>query len=368
MLSIIDVCNYSVIMEEAAQILEIETLIPMLLQTTNVVDGARLKRVVMIGDHYQLPPIVTNPVLQRHSKLEQSMFARFIRLGVPAVLLDKQGRSRPEIASLYSWRYQLVATSMIGADHVARATTSSLDNLDQVRQGRYLLANPGFALTHQLINVPDFQGQGESTPSAYFYQNLGEAEYVVAVYQYMRLLGYPRASIAILTTYNGQRKLIQDIAARRCQTPMFGVPIISTVDKFQGQQSDYVLLSLVRTKAIGHIQDVRRLVVALSRARLGLYVFGRQAVFQASHDLAPAFSQLTSIGKPTELQLTVGEAVPTQRLAADPVKEPLVVVTIPDVTAMGVLVYRMVQQSQSLNPSAVAAAAADVPMAVEDNQ
>ncbi len=42
-------------------------------------------------------------------------------------------------------------------------------------------------------------------------QNLGEAEYVVAVYMYMRLLGYPAHSISILTTYNGQKSLLEDV-------------------------------------------------------------------------------------------------------------------------------------------------------------
>lgn len=41
------------------------------------------------------------------------------------------------------------------------------------------------------------QGRGETTPTAYFYQNLGEAEYVVAVYQYMRLLGYPAEKVRV---------------------------------------------------------------------------------------------------------------------------------------------------------------------------
>lgn len=40
---------------------------------------------------------------------------------------------------------------------------------------------------------------------------------------------------------------------------------ITTVDKYQGQQNDFVLLSLVRTRIVGHLRDVRRLVVALSR-------------------------------------------------------------------------------------------------------
>ena len=53
--------------------------------------------------------------------------------------------------------------------------------------------------------------QGESTPSAYFYQNLAEAEYVCATYQYMRLLGYPAHTVTVLTTYNGQRHLLQDV-------------------------------------------------------------------------------------------------------------------------------------------------------------
>jgi len=42
---------------------------------------------------------------------------------------------------------------------------------------------PGIYPPYQFINVPSFMGRGESTPSAYFYQNLGEAEYCVACYQ-----------------------------------------------------------------------------------------------------------------------------------------------------------------------------------------
>ena len=44
-------------------------------------------------------------------------------------------------------------------------------------------------------------------------------------------------------------------------------PQVQTVDKYQGQQNDYILLSLVRTRAVGHLRDVRRLVVAMSRSR-----------------------------------------------------------------------------------------------------
>jgi intron-binding protein aquarius len=101
------------VMEEAAQVLEVETLIPMLLQNTDTVDGCRLKRVVLIGDHHQLPPVVQHPAFQRYSQLDQSMFARFIRMGVPFVQLDRQGRARADIAALYSWRYTLAHTHSV---------------------------------------------------------------------------------------------------------------------------------------------------------------------------------------------------------------------------------------------------------------
>jgi intron-binding protein aquarius len=99
----------SVVMEEAAQVTEIETFIPIALQRD---DSARtgappiLKRLVLIGDHNQLPPVVTNLALQQHSGMEQSLFTRWVRLGTPIVQLDAQGRARPSIARLYNWQYK----------------------------------------------------------------------------------------------------------------------------------------------------------------------------------------------------------------------------------------------------------------------
>ena len=53
---------------------------------------SRLKRVVLIGDHHQLPPVVKNMAFQKYSHLDQSLFARFIRLGTPYVELNAQVR------------------------------------------------------------------------------------------------------------------------------------------------------------------------------------------------------------------------------------------------------------------------------------
>ncbi|XP_072032730.1 RNA helicase aquarius-like [Amphiura filiformis] len=314
----------NILMEESAQILEIETFIPLLLQ--NPEDGFnRLKRWIMIGDHHQLPPVIKNMAFQKFSNMEQSLFTRFVRLGVPTVDLDAQGRARPSIATLYNWRYK------------------KLGNLSHVHlMPEFHMANPGFHFDFQLINVEDFNGVGESEPNPYFYQNLAEAEYVVAVFMYMRLCGYPAENISILTTYNGQKHLIRDVINQRCASnPLIGRPSkVTTVDRFQGQQNDYILLSLVRTRAVGHIRDVRRLVVAMSRARLGLYVFARTSLFQNCYELTPTFNILME--RPMKLYLAPAESYPAQRKVDEqPYGHPLI---IEDMAHMAQFVYDYYQE------------------------
>ena len=91
---------------------------------------------------------------------------------------------------------------------------------------------------------------------------------------------------------------------------------IATVDKYQGQQNDYILLSLVRTRAVGHIRDVRRLVVALSRARLGLYIFGSAELFANCYELRPAMKQL--LARPQQLHLHPSERVAVSIAVLEP--------------------------------------------------
>ena len=80
-----------------------------------------------------------------------------------------QGRMREELADLFRWRYQ------------------QLKDLPHVKSApEYLTANPGLSYTCQCINV---EGT-ESQPQPHFYQNVIEAEYVVHMYKYMKLLGY----------------------------------------------------------------------------------------------------------------------------------------------------------------------------------
>lgn len=61
----------------------------------------------------------------------------------------------------------------------------------------------------------------------------------------------------------------------------------------------------MRTRSIGYLRDIRRLTVALSRARLGLYILGRASVFASCFELKPAFDILLS--RPTNLALVTDE-------------------------------------------------------------
>ena len=311
----------NVIMEEAAQITEIENFIPLALQKPR--DGALpLQRIVLCGDHLQNSPVIQNMAFRQFANLEQSLFLRLVRLGVPTINLDAQGRARPTLADLYKWRYPRL---------------SNLPNV--LAEPEYQHANTGFMYEYQFIDVPDYKGKGETQPSPHFIQNLGEAEYAVAIYQYMRLLGYPASKISILTTYAGQKALVRDVLAHRCTSNrLFGMPrIVTTVDKYQGEQNDYIILSLVRTTRPGYLRDLRRLTVALSRARLGLYILGRRSVF----DSAPEFTQAFDLPfqRPANLMLTNGEMFPTQRLFGAKIEATEMV----GVEHLGQYVYEMTQ-------------------------
>ncbi|ORY69960.1 uncharacterized protein BCR38DRAFT_481116 [Pseudomassariella vexata] len=289
----------NVIMEEAAQITEVENFIPLAMQKPKGGQMA-LQRVVLVGDHYQNSPVIQNLAFRHYANLEQSLFSRLVRLGSPVIHLDQQGRARPSIATLYQWRYP------------------NLGNLPHVEALKeFQTANAGFKYDYQFIDVPDYKGHGEVEPTPHFIQNLGEAEYAVAIYQYMRLLGYPAAKISILAMYAGQRALIRDVLNHRCaKNPIFGLPkIVTTVDKYQGEQNDYIILSLTRTSRVGYLRDIRRLTVALSRARLGLYILGRRSVFEACYELKPAFELL--LQRPDKLALATGELWPSERLQTE---------------------------------------------------
>lgn len=116
----------------------------------------------------------------------------------------------------------------------------------------------------------------------------------------------------------------------------------------------------MRTRTVGHLRDVRRLVVAMSRARLGLYVFARTSLFANCFELTPAFNivrrglipfcfdlldikivsctlQLTQ--RPAQLQIHPTEKYPCTRLTNQKhSEEPIVIKDMPELAK---LVYEM---------------------------
>ncbi|KAG5519202.1 hypothetical protein PMAC_002290 [Pneumocystis sp. 'macacae'] len=298
------------------QLLEIETFVPMTLQT----NFESLQRIILIGDYKQMGPIVKNNAFKYFSNIKQSFYTRLIRLGVPIIHLNAQGRARSTIAELYSWAYD------------------ELTNLPHLEiHKEFIYSNAGFLYDYQFINVEDYKGQGEIESSPYFYQNLGEAEYAVAIYQYMRLLGYPSQKITILCSYSGQKALINDVIDRRClNNPLFGSPKkIATIDQYQDDCNDYIILSLTRTKDLGYLKELDRLIVAISRARLGLYILGRRNIFESSFELKPIISKIKNSDK---LQLVHGEMWPSDRKVDDKVEN---IFEIEGVEHLGVYVYEM---------------------------
>jgi intron-binding protein aquarius len=168
---------HSIIVMQAGRMPEIEAVIPMLLQSPDIkhlseedgkIPDSRLERVVVIGDRHQLPSRVRSRTLCDYASLDQSLVERLCRLGVPSVELDSVTGYRPSLVELFKWKYP------------------QIQHIDQ-QLGKE--RNAGFVHDYQFINVPDYEGAGETQPRAGFYQNLGEAEYVVSLYQYMRLIG-----------------------------------------------------------------------------------------------------------------------------------------------------------------------------------
>uniref|UniRef100_A0A7S3LKN3 DNA2/NAM7 helicase-like C-terminal domain-containing protein n=2 Tax=Aplanochytrium stocchinoi TaxID=215587 RepID=A0A7S3LKN3_9STRA len=168
--------------------------------------------------------------------------------------------------------------------------------------------NPGFQHIWQCVDVSDYEGKGEDEPLPDVFNNLGEAEYIVSVFQYMIILGYKPQHISIITPFNGQKHLIVDIMRKRCMD--IGLPMpgqILTFDAAQGMQNEFVLVSLVRTNGVdGYLADSRNVNRIMSHARRGLYVFGCKDNF-LKNSYSKIWTQLWKSSPGLKLDLCFGE-------------------------------------------------------------
>jgi hypothetical protein len=148
-------------------------------------------------------------------------------------------------------------------------------------------------------------GQGAKSKA-----NLKEAEMLVAICKYLIEQHNAHSGITILTTYVGQLILIRQIM----QDEGVGMVEATTVDNFQGEENDIILLSLVRSNeegVTGFLNVANRVVVALSRARKGFYCIGDVSMLSESAPRvwAPVVQLLALEGR-------IGDGIP---LALDPI-------------------------------------------------
>lgn len=248
-----------VVIDEAAQTTEPACWIPLL----------RGRRLVLAGDHCQLPPTILSAESRRDG-FQISLMERLISRGGAEV-------SR-RLTTQYRMHNQIMRFSS------AEFYESSLVAAASVRE--HLLCDlPGIAadpMTQTAVRFFDTAGSGceeESEAEGTSLQNPGEARLVAAQVARLIELGIAPADIAVITPYAAQARLLRDLV----ESP--GVEV-DTVDGFQGREKEAVVISLVRSNQkgeLGFLTDTRRMNVALTRARRKLIVFGDSSTL-ANHE------------------------------------------------------------------------------------
>ena len=211
-----------------------------------------LQQLVLVGDHKQLRPRIQSPEL-RDTNLDLSMFERLINNNLEYSRLHVQRRMIPEIRELISTIYPGLE------DHPCTETRSDVKGMSGINS---------FWLNHQAE---------DATNDAMSKHNEIEADWIVEFLNYLILSGNPKEKITILTFYRGQCRKIYDKINKDPKFKGNRHVDVRTVDSYQGEENDIVILSLVRSNPygqIGFVGDVNRACVALSRARNGFYIFG----------------------------------------------------------------------------------------------
>ncbi|MBI5069232.1 MAG: AAA family ATPase [Deltaproteobacteria bacterium] len=226
----------------------------------------RADRAVLAGDHLQLPPTVLS-ARAAEGGLGTSLFERLAGLWGEAAMVTLLEQHRMNEA-------------------IMRFPSEAL------YQGR-LRAHPAVA-HHAIDGAPlellDTSGRGfeEETPEGSDSKaNPGEAELAAAEVERILAAGVAPGDVAVIAPYDGQVQRLRALLAARCDQGLE----VDTVDGFQGREKEAVVVSLTRANEageVGFLSDVRRMNVALTRARKKLVVVGDGATV-ARHPFYEAF-------------------------------------------------------------------------------
>ncbi|GMI64866.1 hypothetical protein like AT4G30100 [Hibiscus trionum] len=254
-----------VVIDEAAQASEVGVLPPLSL-------GAA--RCVLVGDPQQLPATVISKAAGT-LLYSRSLFERFQQAGCPTMLLSVQYRMHPQIRDFPSrYFYQ------------GRLTDSeSVANLPDEAYYKDPLLKPYlfYDITH---------GRESHRGGSVSYQNVHEAVFCLRLYEHLhktlKSLGLPKITVGIITPYKLQLKCIQREFDSVLKSEEGKDLYINTVDAFQGQERDVIIMSCVRASGhgVGFVADIRRMNVALTRARRALWIMGNASALVQSDDWA----------------------------------------------------------------------------------
>lgn len=204
-------------------------------------------RIVLAGDHWQLPPTVLSQEAIKLG-LDRSILEVAVQK-IPAIhLLNTQYRMKEVIAGFSS--HYFYQDQLLSPAHLANSGIH-IHFIDS--------AGSGFNETHG--------------PDGASLQNNGELDIVKKLFE---TEGLALPDTALISPYSGQVTAAKELFARELR--------ISTIDSFQGQEKENIILSLVRSNEdgdIGFLKDYRRMNVAITRAKERLFIIGDSATIGA---------------------------------------------------------------------------------------
>lgn len=248
---------HTLFIDEAAQALEAACWIAL----------QRADRVVFAGDHCQLPPTVKSPVA--------------LRGGLGRTLMEQVAEHRPECVRLLTVQYRMNEALMRFSSEWFYG--GRLKAAPEVRHRNLLDALDTPLVWLDTAEETDETGE-EFVGASHGRINRAEAELTVrALCDYVERIGRSRLAaeridFGVISPYRAQVQCLRGLLRRtESLRPLLRQITVNTVDAFQGQERDVVLVSLVRandTGQIGFLSDLRRMNVAMTRARTKLILLG----------------------------------------------------------------------------------------------
>lgn len=244
--------------DEAAQALEAACWIPI----------RKVSRVIFAGDHQQLPPTV------------KSIAA--LKAGLGKTLMERIVENKPEVVTLLKVQYRM-------NDQIMQFSSREFYNgmLQTAPEIKYrgILDYDNPISWYNTDDLPDdIESKEEFVGESFGRINKAEAELTLQHLElYYGRIGKQRIlderiDVGIISPYRAQVQLLRRmIKKREFFKPYRHLISVNTVDGFQGQERDVIILSLVRSNdegQIGFLRDLRRMNVAITRARMKLIILG----------------------------------------------------------------------------------------------